>query len=175
VVSGVLSIIIGVCYHVFLHSSAEPSDVKSERKSETREQAETFIPPTKQQLRTIFAIIFFTTALGGLIFQSTTFALPKVFEERLPNIADTASLIGWYAFMVFSMAAFAQLVVGYLVDHHSIKQVFSVVALLQAVFFAVMVQLTGLPSLFIAFAFMLVVFGQIPINDVLIGRMAKTV
>jgi len=63
VVSGVLSIIIGVCYHVFLHSSAEPSDVKSERKSETREQAETFIPPTKQQLRTIFAIIFFTTAM----------------------------------------------------------------------------------------------------------------
>ena len=72
------------------------------------------------------------------------------------------------------MAAFAQLAVGYLVDHHSLRTVFAFVAALQAVFFAVMHQLTGVAALVVAVGFMLVVFGQIPINDVLIGRITKS-
>ena len=37
-----------------------------------------------------------------------------------------------------------------------------------------MYQLTGLAALVVAVGFMLVVFGQIPINDVLIGRITKS-
>ena len=122
----------------------------------------------------VLAIILFTTAIGGLIFQSTTFALPKVFDERLTDLAGSATAIGGYAFAVFTVAAFAQLAVGYLVDHHSLRTVFAFVAALQAVFFAVMHQLTGLAALVVAVGFMLVVFGQIPINDVLIGRITKS-
>ena len=122
----------------------------------------------------VLAIIMFTTAIGGLIFQSTTFALPKIFDERLGDLAVTATAIGGYAFAVFTVAAFAQLVVGYLVDHHSLRTVFAFVAGLQAAFFAVMYQLTGVAALVVAVGFMLVVFGQIPINDVLIGRITKT-
>jgi hypothetical protein len=48
------------------------------------------------------------------------------------------------------------------------------VAGLQAVFFAAMVQLTGVAALVVSVAFMLVVFGQIPINDVLVGRATKS-
>ena len=122
----------------------------------------------------VLAIIMFTTAIGGLIFQSTTFALPKIFEERLTDLAGTATVIGAFAFAVFTIAAFAQLAVGYLVDHHSLRTVFAFVAGLQAAFFAVMYQLTGVAALVVAVGFMLVVFGQIPINDVLIGRITKT-
>jgi hypothetical protein len=75
---------------------------------------------------------------------------------------------------VFSVAALAQLVVGYLVDNHSVRTVFAVVALLQAVLFLVMVQLSGVAALLTAFGFMIVVFGQIPINDVLVGRMTHS-
>ena len=121
----------------------------------------------------LFAVIFFSTAVGGLIFQSTTFALPKIFDERLGDIAASASLVGWYAFMVFTIAAFAQLAVGYLVDRHSIRTVFAVVAAMQAVFLAAMVQMTGLGALIVSVAFMLFVFGQVPINDVLVGRATK--
>jgi MFS family permease len=109
-----------------------------------------------------------------LIFQSTTFALPKVFAERLSDIASTATLVGWYAFIVFAVAAFAQLVVGYLVDHYSIRTVFAFVAGLQAVFFVLMSKLTGPLALAVSIAFMLVVFGQIPINDVLVGRITRS-
>ena len=122
----------------------------------------------------IFGVILFTTAIGGLIFQSTTFTLPKVFDERLTDLAGTATLVGWYAFLVFSLAALAQLVIGYLVDNYSVRSVFACVVILQAVFFAIMAQLTGLAALIVAIAFMLVVFGQIPINDVLVGRIARS-
>ena len=59
-------------------------------------------------------------------------------------------------------------------DHHSLRTVFAAVALLQAVFFFVMIELEGVAALVVAIAFMLVVFGQIPINDVLIGRIARS-
>ena len=122
----------------------------------------------------VLSIIVFTTAIGGLIFQSTTFALPKIFDERLTEIAASATAVGGYAFLVFAVAALAQLVVGYLVDRHSVRTVFGFVACLQAVFFAIMYQLTGVPALIVAIAFMLVVFGQIPINDVLVGRITRS-
>ena len=122
----------------------------------------------------VFTIIVFTTAVGGLIFQSATFALPKIFDERLTELAGSATAVGGYAFAVFAVAAFAQLAIGYLVDHHSVRTVFAFVAGLQAVFFALMYQLTGLGALIVAVAFMLMVFGQIPINDVLVSRITKS-
>ena len=72
------------------------------------------------------------------------------------------------------MAAFAQLVVGHLVDKHSIRTIFALVTATQAVLFAIMINMFGAPALIISLAFMLVVFGQIPINDVLVGRVAKS-
>ena len=118
--------------------------------------------------------LFFTAALGSFIFQSTTFALPKIFDERLAGFASSGKEVGWWAFAVFAVASFAQLVVGYMVDRHSVRRVFAAVAGGQAVMFAVMFNLTGMPALIVGVACMLVVFGQIPINDVLIGRIAKS-
>jgi MFS family permease len=83
-------------------------------------------------------------------------------------------LVGWYAFIVFSVAAFAQLVVGYLLDNHSLRTIFAVVAIAQAGFFIGMTHLSGIASLLVAIGFMLAVFGQIPINDVLVGRVARS-
>jgi MFS family permease len=122
----------------------------------------------------IFAIVFFSTAVGSLVFQSTTFTLPKIFDERLGDLAVSATLVGWYAFVVFAIASMGQLVVGYLLDRFSIKAVFVAVAIFQVVFFLAMIGRVGSIALLISIAFMLVVFGQIPINDVLVGRVTKT-
>jgi MFS family permease len=122
----------------------------------------------------VFAIIFFTAAIGSFIFQSTTFALPKIFDERLAGLATSGKAVGWWSFAVLASASLAQMVVGYLVDNHSVRIVFAGVAALQAVLFFVMLNLTGGAALLVAIGFMLVVFGQIPINDVLIGRIAKS-
>jgi len=122
----------------------------------------------------VFAIIFFTAAVGSFIFQSTTFALPKIFDERLAGFATSGEAVGWWSFIVLACASVAQIVVGWLVDNHSVRVVFAAVAGLQAALFFAMLNLSGGAALLVAVAFMLVVFGQVPINDVLIGRIAKS-
>ncbi len=168
VISGLVSIAIGLSYLWFLRahdeSVAQTSNAKQVNAAEL----------SKSALMRVFGIVLFTTAVGGLVFQSTTFALPKVFAERLTDIADSATMIGWYTFIVFSVAAFAQLVVGFLVDNYSVRTVFACVAILQVMFFTLMIQLSGVAALIVAIAFMLAVFGQIPINDVLVGRMVRS-
>lgn len=124
----------------------------------------------KRMLVTIFAVIAITTTLGSFIFQSMTFALPKLLEERLSDVYGSATAIGGSAFAVFAIASFAQVVIGHLVDRHSIRTVFAVVAGLQIPAFMLVVGVTGLPVLVGAVAFMLLVFGQIPINDALLSR-----
>ena len=178
VLPGVISIGIGIAYAAFLWSGGESGAAEragARAGSAKRASGGDGPPPiVRGTFVRVLAIIMFTTAIGGLIFQSTTFALPKIFDERLSDLAGSATAIGGYAFAVFTVAAFAQLVVGYLVDHHSLRTVFAFVAGLQAAFFAVMYQLTGVAALVVALGFMLVVFGQIPINDVLIGRITKS-
>ena len=64
----------------------------------------------------------------------------------------------------------AALLTGYFIETAAWRSAF----VLQTAFFAVMFERTGIPALVVAVGFMLVVFGQIPINDVLIGRVTKS-
>ncbi len=171
VLPGIVSIALGIAYAAFLWAGRGRRAVPG---AGARRQATGASSVGRAAFRRVLGIIVFTTAIGGLIFQSTTFSLPKIFDERLSGLAGSATEIGFYAFLVFGVAGLAQLVVGYLVDRHPLRTVFAFVAGLQAVFFAVMYQLTGLAALIVALAFMLVVFGQIPINDVLVGRIASS-
>ena len=174
VVPGLISIGFGFAYILFIRAgrAARAAEVASGVAAK-KAGAGTMTIDRTLIIRT-FAIIFTTTAIGGFIMRSTTFALPKIFDERLTDIANSATLIGMYSFLVFAVAAFAQLAVGYLIDRYSIRIIFAVVAALQAIFFVIMVNLTGLPALLISLGFMMVVFGQIPINDVLVGRITRS-
>ena len=171
-VPGIVSILLGASYWFLIVNGSQGAAIRDETGGSAGRLETPAI--SRRTLLKVFAIIIFTTAVGGLIFQSTTFALPRIFAERLGELAGTATLVGWYAFLVFSLAALAQLVIGYLVDHHSLRLVFSAVALLQAIFFYLMTQLEGMTALLVSIGFMFVVFGQIPINDVLVGRMARS-
>jgi MFS family permease len=137
----------------------------------------------------ISVIVFATTAVSSLIFQSTTFALPKIFGERLQGIAqeltawtsasgipahgDIATTLGALAFGVFAIASMAQLVVGSLLDRFGPRFVFLAVATIQILFFSMMPGLSDGWALAVALGFMLGAFGQIPINDFMIGKMAS--
>ena len=170
---GVISVATGIAYAGFLYATRYSDTKKIADDAEKKKTSdELFIG--RRLVRRVFAIIFFSTAIGGLIFQSTTFALPKMFDERLSELAISATVIGRYAFIVFAFAAVGQLIVGYMLDRYPVRIVFSLVAALQAVFFGIMPGLNGLSALVVAIAFMLVVFGQIPINDVLISRVTQS-
>jgi MFS family permease len=169
---GIASMATGMMYAGFLYLDTG-AGTKTVQKGAAAGETKAAVSLDRRLLIRVFAIILISTAFSGLIFQSTTFALPKIFDERLGDLGLSATMIGRYAFIVFAIAAVGQIIVGYLIDRFSIRLVFVVVAALQAIFFAIMPGLTGLNALSVAAAFMLVVFGQIPINDVLISRITQ--
>lgn len=139
------------------------------------------IKPTTSALWRVSVVVFLTAILGSVVFQSTTFALPAIFEERLADLAQAmqgargfapASVIGFLAFSVFAAASLAQLVVGHVLDRHGAGPALMCVTALQCVFFLLMLGQTGAVAYAMAVGFMIGVFGQIPINDYLIGTLA---
>lgn len=173
---GALSVLLGFAY---LYSFSDRVPLKnaataSVAKASTVASDGTTTAEWRALLIRVSMIIFFTTAISSIIFQGTTFTLPKVFDERLGGIAASATMVGWMAFIVFAIASFAQIVVGKALDKHGPRTVFAIVAIIQVVFFSIMPGLTDWFALAVALGFMLGAFGQIPINDYMIGKMAKS-
>jgi MFS family permease len=108
-------------------------------------------------LARVFAILVVATICGGVIFNSTTIAMPKVFDERLTALTNTTLGIGVLVSLVYAFAALAQLVVGHFLDRGTIKQVFVPVVALQV------------PLLLVALGMMFFIFGQVPINDAMVA------
>jgi MFS family permease len=118
----------------------------------------------------IFVILVVATACGGVIFNSTTVAMPKVFDERLRALTQTSLGIGALVALVYTMAAFAQVVMGTLIDRFELRRLMIGVAALQIPLLALAANLDGWAMLAAAFFMMLAVFGQIPLNDAIVGR-----
>jgi MFS family permease len=170
VAPGLVSIGIGLLYTaLFWPEISSPASAHGR----TTAPPTSLAPDTKALIWRISIIVFITTAVSSVIFQSTTFALPKVFDERLQGLASSATGLGQLAFLVFAVASIGQLVVGFFLDRVGPRIVFMAASALQLIFFALMPGLTDGPALVCALAFMLAAFGQIPINDYMIGRMAQ--
>jgi MFS family permease len=118
----------------------------------------------------IFTVLLIATACGGIIFNSTTVSMPKVFDERLRALTQTNFGIGALVAVVYSIAAFAQVAMGALIDRFELKRLMIGVALAQIPLLALAANLQGWAMLGAAVLMMLAVFGQIPLNDAIVGR-----
>jgi MFS family permease len=188
IVPGLVSIGFGLAYARLRWAEVMAPRVVRPKPAPGAARGPVLSPEMMSLLKRISIIVFVTTAVSSLIFQSTGFALPKIFEERLPGLAqdllaglkwlglagraDTATMIGLFAFVVFAIASFAQLLVGRLLDIYGPRWVFVGAAAMQLVFFALMPGATEGWALAFALGFMLGAFGQIPITDFMIGKMA---
>jgi MFS family permease len=118
----------------------------------------------------IFAVLLVATACGGIIFNSTTVAMPKVFDERLRDLTQTNLGIGALVALVYSVAAFAQVAMGALIDRFELRRLMIGVSLAQIPLLALAAGVEGWAMLAAAVLMMLGVFGQIPLNDAIVGR-----
>jgi MFS family permease len=187
VLPGIFSILMGLAY-MALRWEGIRTEVKEQRSGPAVAAAHQSADHRALLLR-VSAIVFLTTAVTSVIFQSTTFALPKIFDERLTGLAaqlsgwidgtaqpgqsDIATMVGIMAFVVFAVASLAQLIVGKMLDRHGPRRVFMAVATIQIIFFFLMPGLSDGIAFAVALGFMLGAFGQIPINDFMIGKMAS--
>jgi len=135
----------------------------------------------------VLICVYMTAVLGSIVFQSTTVALPEIFEERLVGLATTisdtiasfelesASVIGALAFLVFAAASLAQLVTGHMLDKWGARPTLALVTVVQTAALLLMPGLTDLAAFAVALGIMLGVFGQVPVSDFLIGTTASKI
>ncbi len=159
-IPGALSIAVGVAFTI-----AVPPVPKLTRAS----QREGGLAISRNTLMRVFTILTVATICGGVIFNATTIAMPKVFDERLMALTQTTLGIGVLVSMVYAFAAMAQLIVGYLIDRHPLRSVFVPVVALQAPLLFLAGSMENYAMLLVALAMMFFVFGQIPINDAMVA------
>jgi MFS family permease len=159
-VPGVAAIAAGLA---FMAAVPDPGPVKKTSKS-------IGLHIDRRTMARIFAILLIATACGGVIFNSTTVAMPKVFDERLRELTQTNVGIGALVALVYTLAAFAQLAMGALIDRFELRRLMIGIALVQIPLLAVAANLQGWAMLVGALAMMLAVFGQIPLNDAIVGK-----
>ena len=159
-VPGIVCVAAGV---LFLMLVEDPGKVKKTSKS-------LGLHVDARMMTRIFTIMLIATACGGIIFNSTTISMPKVFDERLSALTQTNFGIGLLVAVVYTMAAFAQVVMGALIDRMELRRLMIGVGLIQIPMLYMAANLDGWLMLGAALLMMLAVFGQIPLNDAIVGR-----
>lgn len=133
-----------------------------------RTGSERVIPRT--EIIRVFIILAISTAVGSFIFSATTTIMPKLFEERLVEWTTSLSGVGIFIFFIYMLAAFAQILVGSLVDRHSLAKTFLAVVIFQAPLLLLAGLLDGPATLLAALPMMFMIFGLVPINEVMVAR-----
>lgn len=117
----------------------------------------------------LLAIFAAAIVAGGMTFNVTTIALPKVLDERL-GLALPLALTGSLATIVFVFGALTQLLMGRLVDRFALPTVFAGLALLQPLGLGLAAATTGFPLLVGLVLAMAAIYGQVVVNDAMVAR-----
>ena len=160
VVSGLFCIGYGILFVTALAEEAAPS-AKTGAKPATG-----FAPGWRLAL----GAMLLSTASGGFIFGAMTFVVPRYFEISLPNISTSVAITGLLASIVYAVASFTQVGVGWLIDRVAPKWVLVAIGFGQVVFVALAARFTDYALFFAMLVAMCFVFGQIPITDTILSR-----
>jgi len=159
-IPGVLSMAAGVAFLVLV---PDPGPVA--KKSKT-----IGLHLDSRTMAQIFVILLVATACGGVIFNSTTVAMPKIFDERLRMLTQTNFGVGALVAFVYAIAAFAQVLMGTLMSRFDMKPLMIGVGLVQIPLLFAAATLDGWALLVVALLMMMAIFGQIPLNDGIVGK-----
>jgi MFS family permease len=117
-----------------------------------------------------FAVLALVTLSGGVVFNAATVALPKMVDERLPQLAGSTLGVGMLVCGVYIVGAMSQLVMGRLIDRHPLKVGFLAVALFQAPLLLAAAVVSGWPMIVVLTGLVFALFGQITFNDGMVAR-----
>jgi MFS family permease len=127
--------------------------------------------PSRAEVRRAFTALAVTVLCVGVIYQATSYALPKIFEERLAGFVGGSVLgIGGVVTACYLLSGLTQLIGGELADRFPQKTVYMLCQLAQVPLYALAFFLFGaslLPVAFLMIAFN--VMGQ-PAENALLAR-----
>ena len=117
-----------------------------------------------------FAVITLTATTGNLLFNFTTNGNGELLRDRMAAVVTDPAALGLLLASVYVVASFSQLIVGRLIDRHSIKRLLLAIAALQIPLFVAAAHAHGWAFYLLAVAMMAFVFGAIPFTDAMIVR-----
>ena len=164
VIPGLVSIMIG-CLYVFQHSRKD-IDLVATNLNRNEENPTT---ARATQIR-VFAIVLVAALFGGMIFNTVTVSLPKLFDERLLESGVNLTEVGGYAALVFAVAAFAQLPVGDLLDRYGARSILIGLVAAEIGALILIANAQGIIVVPLAVVLVLVLFAGIPITSWLLGH-----
>lgn len=125
-----------------------------------------------QRLR-LFAMLLICMFVMGLIYHSLQATMPKLFTERLgAGLAGDAVGAGLLVSIVYGIAAFVQLIGGWIADRYPVKIVYLGAWIAQTVLVALVADSAGLPLFAAALLMAAVGTGALPAENMLLYRHA---
>ena len=122
IVPGIFSIIVGITLSYFFERFNKRNEVKMDN-----EEPESSEGDMKKGI-----LLLFTVACTGLIYQATSFMLPKLIEMRLSNFVGEGLIgVGLIVSIIYFLSGGMQLVGGWLADKYQLKRVYLVCWILQ--------------------------------------------
>jgi MFS family permease len=126
---------------------------------------------SKQEMVRALIILLIGMLCGGIIYQGTQAALPKVFEERLSGALGESTLgIGAAFALVYFVAGMLQYLGGHIADRYPVKWVFLLSFVLQAIMLATVAVLTGAPLVGATLLAVTLSVGVFPAENMLFVR-----
>lgn len=162
---GVPGIIAIVCGIVFAITCPKETEAPSERKGG---KAKVVLSPS--MLVRAFTVMTAAAVTGNLIFNFTTNGNSQLLSEAFRGVLEDPAVLGALLALIYTIASFAQLVVGNLIDRMPFKplQLWVCVAQIPLLIIAAHAQAWWL--FFALLAVMIFVFGSIPFTDAMIVR-----
>jgi predicted MFS family arabinose efflux permease len=118
----------------------------------------------------VVAVMTLTAVFATIVFNFTTNGNLELLRERLSALAGEPAKLGALLALVYVVASLAQLVVGWLLDRYTVRQVMVPVVALQVPLFVLAAWADGWAFYAALLALMVVVFGAIPFTDTMVVR-----
>jgi MFS family permease len=116
----------------------------------------------------VFFVMSLAAVSGSMIFNFTTNGNNQLLAERLRGLVDDPAALGVLLAAVYTVASFAQIVVGKLIDRYPLKYVYLPIVAAQVPLFALAARADGWVLYALVLLFMVFVFGAIPFIDAMI-------
>src|SRR3989442_4978361 len=116
----------------------------------------------------VLGVMTLAAVSSSLIFNFTTNGNGQLLAERLRGLIDDPATLGVLLAVVYTIASFAQLVVGKLIDRYPLKWVYLPIVAAQALLVLLAAPARGWPLYPAMLALMIFVFRAIPLVDAMI-------
>ncbi len=152
------------CGLVFMRITPAETESPAKRKS----KASVGLSPA--MLARLFVVMTFAAISSSLLFNFTTNGNGQLMRERFLGVVEDPAQLGIMLAGVYTVASFAQVVVGRLIDRFPLKQLYLAIVLLQIPMFLLAAQAHGWLLFWLQIGFMVAIFGAIPFTDAMIVR-----